>query len=90
MPTTTTDAKSKADDAMAQIAELRARVEALTREKLAGVVEHTVERVEAAAHDASEAARERAEALAVVVRERPLTSVLIAAAVGYLLGRAGR
>jgi hypothetical protein len=34
-------------------------------------------------------ARERAEALAVMVRERPLTSVLIAVAVGYLLGRGG-
>jgi ElaB/YqjD/DUF883 family membrane-anchored ribosome-binding protein len=90
MPTSTTDVKNKAEDAMEQIAELRAQVEALMREKAAGLVGHTVERVEAAAHDASDLARERAEALAVMVRERPLSSVLIAAAVGFLFGRAGR
>jgi len=90
MPTNSTDAKGKAADAMAEIAELRAQVEALMREKVAGVVGQTVERVEAAAHDASDLARERAEALAVMVRERPLTAVLIAVAVGFLLGRTGR
>jgi ElaB/YqjD/DUF883 family membrane-anchored ribosome-binding protein len=80
----------RADDAVSQIARLREQVETLMREKVAPVVGTATERVGAAAHDASDAVRERADALAGQVRGRPLTSIAIAAALGYLLGRTGR
>jgi ElaB/YqjD/DUF883 family membrane-anchored ribosome-binding protein len=90
MPTNPKDPTGKADDPMAEIARLRAQVEALMHDKAASVVGQAAERIEGAAHDAAGEVRERAEALAGAVRERPLTSLLIAAAVGYLLGRSGR
>lgn len=42
------------------------------------------------AHDVREMADEKAEALATWIKERPITSVLIGAAVGYLLGKMAR
>ena len=89
MPSHTDEASGKAEDAMAQIARLREQVETLMREKTAQVVEGS-ERVQAAAHEAADAMRDRADALADTVRERPLVAVLIAAAVGYLIGRVAR
>jgi ElaB/YqjD/DUF883 family membrane-anchored ribosome-binding protein len=86
MAATHKDDYGRADDAMAQIARLRAQVESLMRDKMAQVVDGT-ERIEAAAYEAADVVRERADAVAGTVRERPLTAVLIAAAVGYLVGR---
>jgi ElaB/YqjD/DUF883 family membrane-anchored ribosome-binding protein len=80
----------RADDAVGQIARLREQVETLMRDKVAPAVGTATERVGAAAQDAGDAMRVRADALAGQVRERPLTSVVIAAALGYLLGRTGR
>jgi ElaB/YqjD/DUF883 family membrane-anchored ribosome-binding protein len=79
-----------ADDAMAQIARLRAQVETLMRDKVGPAMEGAAERAEAAAHDAADAIRGRADALAGVVRDQPLAAIGIAAVVGFLLGRAGR
>jgi ElaB/YqjD/DUF883 family membrane-anchored ribosome-binding protein len=89
MSSHTTEASGKADDAMTQIARLRAQVESLMRDKVAQVAKSS-ERIEEAAHEAADAVRERADALADTVRERPLTSVLIATAIGYLIGRLAR
>jgi ElaB/YqjD/DUF883 family membrane-anchored ribosome-binding protein len=80
----------RADDAASQIGRLRAQVEALMRDKVAPVVGTATERMGAVAHDAGDAMRERADALAGTVRDRPLTAVAIAAVLGYLLGRTGR
>jgi ElaB/YqjD/DUF883 family membrane-anchored ribosome-binding protein len=77
-------------DAASQIARLRAQVETLMREKVVPAVGSTTERVGEAAHDAADMMRDRADQLAGTVRDRPLTSVVIAAALGYLLGRTGR
>jgi ElaB/YqjD/DUF883 family membrane-anchored ribosome-binding protein len=83
-------AADQADDAMSQIARLRAQMDTLIRDKVNPAIETTTERVEAAARDAAELMRERSDAVAATVREHPLTSVLIAAAIGFLLGRTGR
>jgi len=79
-----------ADDAVSQISRLREQVETLMRERVAPAVGNATERMGAAAQDAQDAVRERADALAGQVRDRPLTSILIAAALGYLIGRVGR
>jgi ElaB/YqjD/DUF883 family membrane-anchored ribosome-binding protein len=86
----TKDLTDKADDAMAQIAGLRAQVDTLMREKVSPMVDAATERVGAAAQEAADTVRDRAEVLAGAVRGQPLASILIAAAVGFLLGRAGR
>ena len=67
------------DDTAAQIARLREQVEALMQD-----------RVKPAVAEAADAMHEHAEAVAGKVREQPLLAVLIAAAVGYVLGRATR
>jgi len=75
---------------MAQIIRLREQVETLMRDRVAPVMGDAAERVEAAAHDAADVMRGRADALAGVVRSQPLAAICIAAAIGFLLGRAGR
>jgi ElaB/YqjD/DUF883 family membrane-anchored ribosome-binding protein len=67
------------DDTAAQIARLREQVEALMKD-----------RVNPAMAEAAGIVNEHAEAVAGKVREQPLLAVVIAAAVGYLLGRATR
>ena len=75
---------------MAQISRLREQVETLMREKVAPASDAATERVGAAAQEAADTVRDRAEVLAGAVRGQPLAAILIAAAVGFLLGRAGR
>jgi ElaB/YqjD/DUF883 family membrane-anchored ribosome-binding protein len=90
MPTSIKNAGEQAGDAMDQIARLREQVEALMRDKVAPAMGEAAERVEAAAHDAADAMRGRADALAGTVRDKPLAAICIAAVVGFLLGRLGR
>jgi ElaB/YqjD/DUF883 family membrane-anchored ribosome-binding protein len=90
MATTMKDANDKAEDAMSQIARLREQVETLLREKAAPAIEAAAGRIEEAAGDAAEMMRGRAEQLSGAVRSNPLTAICIAAALGFLLGRAGR
>ena len=78
------------DDAMAQIARLRERVDALVREKALPAMENLVAQGEATAREACAWSREHAETARGVVRTQPLAAVLIAAAVGFVLGRAAR
>jgi len=79
-----------AEDAMAQIARLRAQVETLMRDRVAPAVGDAAGRVESAAYDAADMMRGRADDIAVAVRDRPLAAVCVAAVVGFLLGRMGR
>jgi ElaB/YqjD/DUF883 family membrane-anchored ribosome-binding protein len=90
MPTTMKDAYDKAEDAMDQISRLRAQVETLMREKAVPAMGAAAERVEGAAHDAADVMRGKADALAGVVRDKPLTAIAVAIALGFLFGRAGR
>jgi ElaB/YqjD/DUF883 family membrane-anchored ribosome-binding protein len=57
---------------------------------MAESLEETGTQVAATARDARRMAEEQAEALMSWVKNRPLTSVLIGAAVGYLIGRMAR
>jgi ElaB/YqjD/DUF883 family membrane-anchored ribosome-binding protein len=86
MPTPYEDAAGGSDDVLAQIARLREQVETLMRETVAPAVEVAAERAEAAIGNVRSGARQ----VATTVRACPLTSVLVAAAVGFLLGRASR
>lgn len=81
---------SDTDDAMAQIARLRAQVEALMRDKVAPKMHGLVEQVDASAHDASAALHDKAEVVAAQVRAQPLTAILLAATAGFILGRASK
>lgn len=88
--TETDQARSRLDDATAQIARLREQVEALMKERVTPAVADIAGRAEQAVYGATSAARDQAEAVSNRVREQPLTALLIAVAVGFLIGRATR
>lgn len=96
MPSDTNEAPASPEehgttaDALTQIARLRAQVEALMRDRIGPAVSGAASRVESVAHEAGVAARAGSDELAGVVRQQPLTAVLIAAAMGFLLGRVSR
>lgn len=77
-------------DAHAQIARLREQVEALMRDRITPAVTEAAGRAESAIHGAADTMREQVETVSGKVREQPLLAILIAAAVGYVLGRATR
>lgn len=70
------------DDLHAQIAKLRAQLDALVARGGPAVAE--------AVRHAGDAARGQVDALSDQVRAQPITAVLIAAAAGYLFGRLSR
>lgn len=80
----------KEDNTAAQIARLREQVEALMRDRVTPAVVDAAGRAETAVHDATEAIRGQTEMVSNKVREQPLLAVTIAAAIGYVLGRATR
>jgi ElaB/YqjD/DUF883 family membrane-anchored ribosome-binding protein len=73
-----------------QIARLREQVEALMRDRVTPAVADAAGRAESAVYGAAGAVREQAEVMSSKVREQPLLAVLIAAGIGYVLGRATR
>ncbi len=73
---------SYGEDAKEQIARLRAQVEALMRDRVEPVLAGAAER----ADQALGAVRQQADSLSSRVREQPLTSLAVAAAVGAVLG----
>jgi ElaB/YqjD/DUF883 family membrane-anchored ribosome-binding protein len=74
-------------DAKEQIARLREQVEMLMRDRVTPALAEVAGRAEGVARDAQDLARDQAEALSGQVRERPLVAILVAAGVGYLIGR---
>jgi ElaB/YqjD/DUF883 family membrane-anchored ribosome-binding protein len=84
------DAIHGAEDATTQIARLRAQVESLMRDLVTPAVADVAGRAEIALRTASDKVREQAETVSGKVREQPLLAVLIAAAVGFVLGRVTR
>ena len=78
------------EDATTQIARLREQVEALMKDRVAPAVADVAGRAESAVYSAAGAVRDQADVVSGKVREQPLLAVLIAAAVGYVLGRATR
>jgi ElaB/YqjD/DUF883 family membrane-anchored ribosome-binding protein len=84
------DVKGKMEDATTQIARLREQVETLMRERITPAVAEAAGRAENAMYGAAGVVRDQAQAVSGRVREAPLIAVLIAAGVGYVLGRAMR
>lgn len=84
------DTTGKAEDATAQIARLREQVEALMKDRITPAVADAAGRAESAVYGAADTVREQMENVSGRVREQPLVALLIAAGVGYILGRATR
>lgn len=81
---------NRAEDTTAQIARLREQVEQLMKDRVTPAVADAAGRAESVVYGAAGAVREQADALSGKVRDQPLVAILIAAAVGYVLGRATR
>jgi ElaB/YqjD/DUF883 family membrane-anchored ribosome-binding protein len=79
MTTTLKERPTTVDDAVAQIVRLREEVDTLMRERVTPAVSAAVD-----------ALSTQSDRLTGKVRGRPLTSIAIAGAVGYLVGRLGR
>ncbi len=85
-----TNESTGAGDAHAQIARLREQVEALMRDRVTPAVTEAAGRAESALHGAADTVRGQVETVSGKVREQPLVAILIAVAVGFVLGRATR
>ncbi|MDR3537518.1 MAG: hypothetical protein P4L71_13560 [Acetobacteraceae bacterium] len=84
------EARSRMEDANAQIAKLREQVEALMKDRVTPAVTDFAGRAESAYAGASDAVKHQAEAVSGRVREQPLIAILIAAGIGWALGRVMR
>ncbi|MBV9812758.1 MAG: DUF883 family protein [Acetobacteraceae bacterium] len=73
--------------AQEQIRQLRDQVDTLMRERVSPMVSDVAGRAQDAARQAQDIAQDQMEALSGRVRETPLTAILVAAAVGFLIGR---
>jgi ElaB/YqjD/DUF883 family membrane-anchored ribosome-binding protein len=77
-------------DAQEQIRELREQVEKLMRERVTPAISNAAGRAQDAVRQVGDVAQDTTEQIANTVKERPLTSILVAAGVGYLVGRFSR
>ncbi len=89
------------DDARAQIKQLREQVQSLMADRVNPAVSNTTSRLQSTASQAQEYAvqardyagsardyaSEQADVLSDQVKDRPLVAILVAAALGYLVGR---
>jgi len=78
------------EDTHGQIARLREQVETLMKDRVTPAVADAAGRAESAMHAADDTVRGQTEMVTSKVREQPLLAVLIAAGIGYVLGRATR
>ena len=74
-------------DTQQQINHLRQQVETLMRERITPAVTDIAGRAETAVRRGQSVVREQTKAVSGQVEERPLLAILIAAGIGYLLGR---
>ncbi len=77
----------KAQDAKEQIAKLRDQVETLMRERVTPAIADVAGRAESTARAAAGYAHDSADAVSGRVRDTPLIAVLVAAGIGFLVGR---
>jgi hypothetical protein len=84
------DTHVRSDDTTVQIAHLRAQVEALMKDRVTPAVTDMAGRAETMVNNAAGMVRDQAQTLTAQVRDQPLISVLVAAGLGYLLGRTTR
>jgi ElaB/YqjD/DUF883 family membrane-anchored ribosome-binding protein len=83
-------ATNKAEDATSQIARLREQVETLMKDRITPAVAEAAGRAESAVYGAAGKVRDQAEVVSDRVRDQPLLAILIAAGIGYVLGRVTR
>jgi ElaB/YqjD/DUF883 family membrane-anchored ribosome-binding protein len=88
--TLASDAHGKIEDAQAQIARLREQVETLMKDRVTPAVAEFAGRAESAVHSASGVVRDQAQVVSGRVKEQPLIAIMIAAAVGWIIGRVMR
>lgn len=86
----TTDTHGKIEDAQAQIARLREQVEALMKDRVTPAVAEFAGRAENAVHSATGVVRDQAQAVSGRVKDQPLIAIMIAAGVGWIIGRVMR
>jgi ElaB/YqjD/DUF883 family membrane-anchored ribosome-binding protein len=84
------DTSSRVEDAQTQIARLREQVESLMKDRITPAVAEAAGRAESAVYGAAGTVREQMENVSGRVRDQPLIAILIAAGVGYVLGRVTR
>jgi ElaB/YqjD/DUF883 family membrane-anchored ribosome-binding protein len=84
------DTRGKLDDAQAQIARLRDQVESLMKDRVTPAMADFAGRAESAVHSASGVVRDQAQAVSGRVKNAPLIAIMIAAAVGWVIGRVMR
>lgn len=77
-------------DIRSQLDELRAQIAGLLDEKVAPKLAEARDEAESVARQARDAASCQAAALGREIRDRPFTAVLVAAAIGALIGRLSR
>jgi ElaB/YqjD/DUF883 family membrane-anchored ribosome-binding protein len=73
--------------ATAQIARLRAQVEELMKDRVTPAVADFAGRAEAAVTGARNAVQDQAESVSTRVRQQPLLAVVLAAGIGWAIGR---
>jgi ElaB/YqjD/DUF883 family membrane-anchored ribosome-binding protein len=86
----TSDARGKLDDAQAQIERLREQVESLMRDRVTPAVADFAGRAESAYGTAKGTVKDQADMVSGRVRQQPLIAILVAAAVGWVVGRVMR
>jgi ElaB/YqjD/DUF883 family membrane-anchored ribosome-binding protein len=84
------DTSSRVEDAQTQIARLREQVESLMKDRITPAVAEAAGRAESAVYGAAGTVREQMENVSGRGRDQPLIAILIAAGVGYVLGRVTR
>jgi ElaB/YqjD/DUF883 family membrane-anchored ribosome-binding protein len=77
-------------DAKEQIAQLRSQVQMLMNERVTPALSNAADKAQKYVDQARETYEGQTEALSERVRESPILAVLVAAGVGYLLGRVAR
>ncbi len=84
------NAGGKSDDPQAQIDRLREQLDSLMKDRITPAVAEFAGRAESAIGSARGSVQKQADVLSDRVRQAPLTSIVIAALVGWLIGRATR
>jgi ElaB/YqjD/DUF883 family membrane-anchored ribosome-binding protein len=79
-----------AQDASEQIAQLREQVQTLMSERVTPALANAAGKAEDYVNQARTMYDDQTEALSERVRESPMMAVLVAAGIGYLLGRIAR
>jgi len=77
-------------DAKEQIAQLRDQVQSLMNDRVSPALANARDTAQQYAQQARDIYEDQSEALSERVRESPILAILIAAGVGYLLGRIAR